>query len=79
MAACCSAQGDSTINETVFENRFLHVPELKKMGADIMVEGNTAVVHGGRRSAAPRSPSPTCAPARHCASRDFARGRDGAE
>ena len=48
MAACCSAQGDSTINETVFENRFLHVPELKKMGADIMVAGSTAVVHGGR-------------------------------
>ena len=48
MAACCSAKGDSTINETVFENRFLHVPELKKMGADIMVAGSTAVVHGGR-------------------------------
>jgi UDP-N-acetylglucosamine 1-carboxyvinyltransferase len=46
MAACCMAKGDSTINETVFENRFLHVPELKKMGADISVAGNTAVVHG---------------------------------
>jgi len=49
MAACCAARGDSTINETVFENRFLHVPELQKMGADITVAGNTAVVHGGRR------------------------------
>jgi len=48
MAACCAAQGDSTINETVFENRFMHVPELQKMGADIMVAGSTAVVHGGR-------------------------------
>jgi len=53
MAACCLANGDSTINETVFENRFLHVPELKKMGADISVAGNTAVVHGcGRLSGA---------------------------
>jgi UDP-N-acetylglucosamine 1-carboxyvinyltransferase len=49
MAACCLAKGNSTINETVFENRFLHVPELKKMGADITVAGSTAVVHGGGR------------------------------
>jgi UDP-N-acetylglucosamine 1-carboxyvinyltransferase len=49
MTACCAASGDSTINETVFENRFLHVPELTKMGADILVAGSTAVVHGGRR------------------------------
>jgi UDP-N-acetylglucosamine 1-carboxyvinyltransferase len=49
MTACCAAPGDSTINETVFENRFLHVPELTKMGADISVAGSTAVVHGGRR------------------------------
>ncbi len=53
MAACCLADGVSTINETVFENRFLHVPELQKMGADITVAGNTAVVNGcGRLSGA---------------------------
>ncbi len=46
MAACCLASGVSTINETVFENRFLHVPELQRMGADITVAGNTAVVNG---------------------------------
>ena len=49
MAACCLAKGVSTINETVFENRFLHVPELQKMGADITVAGNTAVVNGTGR------------------------------
>lgn len=46
MAGCCAANGISTINETVFENRFLHVAELKKMGADITVEGKTAVITG---------------------------------
>ena len=49
MAACCLASGVSTINETVFENRFLHVPELMKMGADITVAGNTAVISGSGR------------------------------
>ncbi|MGI5849361.1 MAG: UDP-N-acetylglucosamine 1-carboxyvinyltransferase [Christensenellales bacterium] len=53
MAACCAAKGISTVNETVFENRFLHVAELKKMGADIEVAGNIAVVTGtGRLSGA---------------------------
>ena len=53
MAACCMAKGVSTVNETVFENRFLHVAELKKMGADITVAGNTAVITGmGRLSGA---------------------------
>ncbi len=46
LAACCVANGTSTINETVFENRFLHVAELRKMGAHIDVAGNTAVVMG---------------------------------
>lgn len=46
MAACCVANGVSTIHETVFENRFMHVAELKKMGADINVIGNTAVING---------------------------------
>jgi len=40
------AEGTSTIVETVFENRFMHVQELERMGADIEVEGNTAIVRG---------------------------------
>jgi UDP-N-acetylglucosamine 1-carboxyvinyltransferase len=40
------AEGSATIIETVFENRFMHVQELQRMGADISVEGNTAVVTG---------------------------------
>ena len=53
MAACCAANGISIINETVFENRFLHVAELQKMGADIAVTGNTALITGkGRLSGA---------------------------
>lgn len=40
------AQGQSMITETVFENRFMHVAELKRMGADILIEGHTAIVTG---------------------------------
>ena len=40
------AQGTATISETVFENRFMHVHELQRMGADIQLEGNTAVIRG---------------------------------
>jgi len=40
------AQGSSIITESVFENRFMHVPELHRMGADIRVDGHTAVVKG---------------------------------
>ena len=40
------ADGTSTISETIFENRFIHVSELRRMGADIQVSGNTAVVKG---------------------------------
>jgi UDP-N-acetylglucosamine 1-carboxyvinyltransferase len=40
------AEGTATITETIFENRFMHVQELQRMGADIDVEGNTAVVRG---------------------------------
>jgi len=48
------AEGTSTIVETVFENRFMHVQELQRMGADIEVEGNTAIVRGvNRLTAAP--------------------------
>jgi len=46
MALMCVAQGTSVITETVFESRFIHVPELRRMGADIRVEGNHAVVNG---------------------------------
>ena len=48
------AEGTGTILETVFENRFMHVQELQRMGADIQLEGNTAVIRGvGRLTAAP--------------------------
>jgi UDP-N-acetylglucosamine 1-carboxyvinyltransferase len=47
MATMCTAQGPSVISETVFENRFQHVPELHRMGADIRIEGSSAIVHGG--------------------------------
>ena len=40
------ASGTSVVTETIFENRFMHVQELKRLGADIEVEGNTAVVKG---------------------------------
>lgn len=40
------AEGTAVITETIFENRFMHVQELKRMGADIEVEGNTAIVRG---------------------------------
>ena len=42
----CIAEGVGTITETVFENRFMHVQELQRMGADINVEGNTAIIKG---------------------------------
>lgn len=44
MAAMTIADGTSVITETIFENRFMHVAELKRMGADITVEGHSAVV-----------------------------------
>jgi UDP-N-acetylglucosamine 1-carboxyvinyltransferase len=46
MALMCLANGLSVINETVFENRFMHVSELKRMGADIRIEGGNAIVQG---------------------------------
>ena len=49
-----TAKGVGTITETIFENRFQHVLELQRMGADIHIEGNTAVCHGvDRLTAAP--------------------------
>jgi UDP-N-acetylglucosamine 1-carboxyvinyltransferase len=46
MALMCLANGLSVITETVFENRFMHVSELRRMGADIRVEGGNAIVRG---------------------------------
>lgn len=43
------AEGTGTVTETVFENRFMHVQELRRMGANIAMEGNTAVVQGVER------------------------------
>jgi UDP-N-acetylglucosamine 1-carboxyvinyltransferase len=48
MALNTVAEGTSVITETVFENRFMHVQELRRLGADVEVEGNTAVVRGVR-------------------------------
>ncbi|QDH69344.1 UDP-N-acetylglucosamine 1-carboxyvinyltransferase [Marilutibacter alkalisoli] len=46
MALNCIAEGVGVINETIFENRFMHVNELLRLGADIRVDGHTAVVRG---------------------------------
>ncbi len=46
MALNSVASGAALITETIFENRFMHVQELKRLGADIEFEGNTAVVKG---------------------------------
>ena len=46
MAMLCLADGASVLTETIFENRYMHVPELARMGADIQVRGRTAVVRG---------------------------------
>jgi len=46
MALLTTAEGTSVVTETVFENRFMHVNELKRMGADIIIEGHSAVVKG---------------------------------
>jgi len=49
MAYLCCANGSSVISETVFENRFMHVPELLRMGADIKTEGRTAIIKGVKK------------------------------
>lgn len=46
MALMCVAEGAARIDETIFENRFMHVPELLRMGADITVHGGAAMVRG---------------------------------
>ena len=47
MALMATADGASMITETIFENRFMHVPELRRLGADITLSGTTALVRGG--------------------------------
>lgn len=49
MALMCMSKGWSMITESVFENRFIHVSELKRMGADIEINGNQALVKGKER------------------------------
>ncbi len=46
MALLCTAEGTSVLEEKIFENRFMHAPELIRMGANIEVHGGTATVHG---------------------------------
>jgi UDP-N-acetylglucosamine 1-carboxyvinyltransferase len=45
------ADGTGTVIETVFENRFMHAQELQRMGAELSVEGNTAIIRGVERLA----------------------------
>ncbi|QID18778.1 UDP-N-acetylglucosamine 1-carboxyvinyltransferase [Nitrogeniibacter mangrovi] len=49
MAINCVAEGTAIIRETIFENRFMHAVELQRLGADIRIDGNTAVVTGVER------------------------------
>jgi UDP-N-acetylglucosamine 1-carboxyvinyltransferase len=49
MALDCIADGTATITETIFENRFMHALELQRLGADISIQGTTAVVKGVER------------------------------
>ncbi|MDR0339287.1 MAG: UDP-N-acetylglucosamine 1-carboxyvinyltransferase [Desulfovibrio sp.] len=51
MAMMTLADGSSTVEETIFENRFMHVPELMRMGADIRLSGSRAVIRGVRELA----------------------------
>jgi UDP-N-acetylglucosamine 1-carboxyvinyltransferase len=54
MALCSLAKGTSIITEAIFENRFMHVPELQRLGANISLEGNVAIIEGVEKlSAAP--------------------------
>ncbi|MDD3497558.1 MAG: UDP-N-acetylglucosamine 1-carboxyvinyltransferase, partial [Aliarcobacter skirrowii] len=50
MALATQAEGTSTIDERLFENRFMHVSELLRMGADIQLNGNIATINGKKDS-----------------------------
>ena len=45
----CGANGVSKITENIFENRFMHVPELNRMGAKIKIKGNQAIIQGKKK------------------------------
>src|SRR5262245_4296127 len=49
LVMACTARGQSVIKEMIFENRYMHVPELGRMGADIVIDGRTAVVRGSSK------------------------------
>ncbi|MFQ5959392.1 MAG: UDP-N-acetylglucosamine 1-carboxyvinyltransferase, partial [Alphaproteobacteria bacterium] len=49
MALMATARGAAMVTETIFENRFMHVPELSRMGADIDVHGASAMIRGVER------------------------------
>jgi UDP-N-acetylglucosamine 1-carboxyvinyltransferase len=49
MALMTQAEGRSRIVESIFENRFMHASEMQRMGAEISIEGNTAIVEGARQ------------------------------
>jgi UDP-N-acetylglucosamine 1-carboxyvinyltransferase len=46
MAMLALAEGDSFLEETIFENRYMHVPELRRMGAEVDIHGRSAIVKG---------------------------------
>ena len=50
MSLMCIANGKSVIEENIFENRFMHVQELIRMGGDISLAGNTATINGKKNS-----------------------------
>ncbi len=49
MTLLCMSNGHSTIEENIFENRFMHVPELNRLGADINISGNKAIIKGNKK------------------------------
>ena len=49
MALLTTVEGSSVVIENIFENRFMHVAELNRMGANIKTEGRSAIVYGGRQ------------------------------
>jgi UDP-N-acetylglucosamine 1-carboxyvinyltransferase len=49
MALMCTSQGSGVIKETIFENRFMQALELMRLGADIKIAGDTAIIRGGKK------------------------------
>lgn len=78
MAFLTTVEGSSTVVETVFENRYMHVEELNRMGADIKIEDRSAVVRGGRRPARrPDSGYGSAGGSSPCSGRAGSGGNDG--